>query len=89
MIIEEHNQLKRQPNETTKQFFDTLYQINYSMSSNIRPPLDSTLLHYPKALDPEIEFQLRERNPSTLEQMQNITVDVEVNLKIIRGKLKA
>jgi len=37
------------------------------MPSNIRPPPDLTVLHYPKAFDPEIEFQVRERNPSTLE----------------------
>ena len=54
------------------------------MPSNIRTPPDLALLHYPKAFDRDIEFQLRERNPSRLEQMQNITVDVEVNLQIRR-----
>ena len=58
------------------------------MPVNIRPPLGSTLLHYPEAFDPEIEFQLRERNLATLEEMQNNVVDVEANLLIRRAKLK-
>ena len=45
-------------------------------------------MHYPRAFDPEIEFQLRERNLTTLEQMQNMAADVEVNLQIRREKLK-
>jgi len=67
VIIEEYNQLKRQSNETIQQFSDRFTQVYYSMPSNIKPPLDSSLLHYPKAFDQEIEFKLRERNPSTLE----------------------
>jgi len=88
VIIEEYNQLRRQPDETIQQFSDRFNQAYYSMPSNIRPPPDSALLHYPRAFDPEIEFQLRERNPSTLEHMQNMAVDVEVNLQIRREKLK-
>jgi hypothetical protein len=33
-------------------------------------------------------FQLRERNTASLEEMQNIAVDVETNLLIKRSKLK-
>ena len=46
------------------------------MPINIRPPPGSALLHYPGAFDPEMEFQLRERNLATLEEMQNNAVDV-------------
>jgi len=35
-----------------------------------------------------MEFQLRERNITTLEEMWNTTVDVEANLLIRREKLK-
>ena len=55
------------------------------MPVNIRPPLGSTLLHYPEAFDPEMEFQLRERNLATLEEMQNSAVDVEVHFLIRRA----
>jgi len=36
----------------------------------------------------EMEFQLRERNLATLEEMQNSAVDVEAHLLIRREKLK-
>ena len=45
-------------------------------------------MHYPSAFDPEMEFQLRERNLATLEEMQNSAIDVEDNLLIRRAKLK-
>ena len=88
LIIEEYNQLKILPEETVKQFSARFNQVYYSMLVNIRPPLGSTLLHYPDAFDLEIEFQLRERNLATLEEMQNNAVDVEANLLIRREKLK-
>jgi len=58
------------------------------MPVNIRPPPGSNLLHYPKAFDLEMEFQLRERNLATLGEMQNSAIDVEANLLIRREKLK-
>ena len=58
------------------------------MPVNIRPPPNSALLHYPDAFDPEMEFQLTERNLATLEEMQNSAVDVKANLLIRRAKLK-
>jgi len=58
------------------------------MPANIRPPPNSTLLHYLEAFDSAMEFQLRERNLAALEEMQNNAVDVEANLLIRREKLK-
>ena len=58
------------------------------MAITIRHPPRPTLLHYPEAFDPEMGFQLRERNLVTLEEMQNSAVDVEANLLIRREKLK-
>ena len=58
------------------------------MLFHIRPPPDSTLLHYLKASDLEMEFQLRERNLATLEYMQNNAVDVEANFLMRREKVK-
>jgi len=59
------------------------------MPADTRPPPGSAHLHYPDAFDPEMEFQLRERNTATLEKMQNIVVDVEANLLGRRAKLEA
>ena len=59
------------------------------MPTDIRPPPSLALLHYPYAFDPEMAFQLRERDTTTLEEMKNISVDVEANLLNKKEKLKA
>ena len=65
-----------------------LEQVYFSMPVDIRPPPRSALLHYSSAFDPEMEFQLRERNVATLEEMQNSAVNVEAHLLIRRARLK-
>jgi hypothetical protein len=88
LILEEYDHLKRQPGETVHQFSARFNKIYHAMPADIRPPLGSTHLHFPDAFDPEMTFQLRERNIASLEEMQNIAVDVETNLLIKRAKVK-
>jgi hypothetical protein len=59
------------------------------MPVDIRPPPGLALLHYPDAFDPEMAFQLRERNTTTLKEMQDSAISVEANLLIKRSKIKA
>jgi hypothetical protein len=59
------------------------------MPADIRPPPGSTHLHYPDAFNPEMTFQLRERNTARLEEMQKVAVDVEANLLKQKTKLRA
>jgi len=88
LIVEEYNQLKRLPGETVQQFSAIFNQVYYSMPVDIRPTPRSALLHYPGAFDPEMEFQLREREFATLHEMQNSTVSVEAHSLIRRARLK-
>jgi hypothetical protein len=88
LILEEYDHLKRQPGETVQQFSARFNKVYHAMHVDIRPPPGSTHLHYPYAFDPEMTFQLRERNTATLEEMQDIVVDVEANLLIKRSKEK-
>jgi len=59
------------------------------MPADIIPPLGSTHLQFPDALDPEMAFHLRERNNATLEEMKMIVVYVESNILKKRSKLRA
>ena len=59
------------------------------MPADIRPPPGVSLLHYPDAFNPEMAFQVRERDIATLEEMKNIAVYVEVNLLKREEKFKA
>ena len=58
------------------------------MPADIRPSPGSALLHYPGAFDLEMEFQLRESNFATLQEMQNNAINVEAHLLIRRARLK-
>ena len=52
----------------------------------LRPPPGLALIKFPDGFDSDMAFQLRERNPPTLEDMQSITVTVESNLLSKRAK---
>ena len=88
LILEEYEHLKRQPGETVHQFSARFNQVYHAIPADIRPPPGAAHLHYPDAFDPEMTFQLRERNTASLEEMQKIAVDVETNLLIKRTQLK-
>jgi hypothetical protein len=88
LVLEEYEHLKRKPRETVQQFSARFNKVYHAIPTDIRPPPGSTHLHYPDAFDPEMTFQLRERNTTSLEEMQSIAVDVETNLLIKRSQLK-
>jgi hypothetical protein len=88
LILEEYEHLKRKPGETIHQFSARFNKVYHAIPADIRPPPGSAHLHYPDAFDPEMTFQLRERNTASLEEMQSIAVDVETNLLIKRSQLK-
>jgi hypothetical protein len=88
LILEEYEHLKRKPGETVHQFSARFNQVYHAIPADIRPPPGAAHLHYPDAFDPEMTFQLRERNTASLEEMQRIAIDVETNLLIKRSQLK-
>lgn len=45
-------------------------------------------MDYPSSFDLKVEFHIREREPSSLEEMQNIAVTVEYNIKCREERLK-
>ena len=50
------------------------------MPLDLRPPPGLALIKFLYGFDTDMAFQLRERNPPTLEDMQNVAVSVEANL---------
>jgi hypothetical protein len=89
LILEEYEHLKRQLGETVQHFSARFNKVYHAMSADIRPPPGLAHLHYPDAFNPEMAFQLRERNTATLEEMKNVAVDVEANLLNRKAKLEA
>jgi hypothetical protein len=89
LILEEYEHLKRQPRETLQHFSSRFNKVYHSMSTDIRPSIGLSLLHYPDSFDSEMAFRLRERDTATIEEMKNIAVDVEANFLKKNTKLRA
>jgi len=60
-----------------------------AIPDDLKPTRKSALLKFLDGFDPDMAYQLRERDPATLEEMQKIAVNVKVNLNDKRDKMKA
>ena len=55
----------------------------------MRPPLGMVLVKFPEGLNADMDYQLRERDYNTLEDMKNGAVSVEENLIEKKERLRA
>ena len=53
----------------------------------MKPPLGSALVKFPEGFDPDMTYQLRERDPTTLEEMKKVVVSLEANLAKKRARI--
>ena len=65
--------------------FSSVYN---ALSSDLKPPQDSALNKFPEGFDLEMSYQLRERDPTTLEEMQKGALSMEFNLMEKRARMK-
>jgi len=80
--------MKGNANETVQEFTTRFNLVYKSIPDDMKPPPSLSLLHYPDAFDPDMAYQLRERVPATLEEMQQNTASVEANLLTKKSKSK-
>ena len=88
-ILSDFGKLKRGPNETVQDYIIRFNEADNVVPKNLRPPPDSALIKFPDGFDYEMAYQLRERSPQTLEDMQSIAVSVESNLIEKRARARA
>ena len=55
----------------------------------IKPPQGLELIKFPDGFDADMSYQLRERNSSTLEDMQKSAISVEANLLAKRARQRS
>ena len=72
LILEEYDNLKRQPGETMQNFSARFNQVYHSIPADIKLPLGSALLQFPDAFDPEMEFRLRKAHYNTLKKCRTV-----------------
>jgi hypothetical protein len=65
--------------------FNNIYN---AIPTNIKPPQGLALIKFLDGFDAHMSYQLRERNPATLEEMQRDVVSVEANLLARRDRLR-
>lgn len=88
-ILTEYDTIRRGPQETVLDYctrFNTTYNF---IPQNLRPPFDLALIKFPNGFDANMAYQLRERAPVTLADMQKIAVSVEANLIAKRNQARA
>lgn len=88
-ILVEYESIKRATGELVQDYCIRFNNIYNSIPTIIQPPLGLALIIFPDGFDPNMSYQLRERNPIALEEMQINAVSVEANLLAKRDRMKA
>ena len=87
-ILSEYNTIKRGPQETVLDYCARFNNVYNAIPQNLRPPPDLALYTFPDGFDSDMAYQLRERAPRTLAEMQDIAVSVEANLIAKRNRTR-
>ena len=66
--------------------FNVVYN---AIPANLKPPVGLALLKFLDGFDANMAYQLRERDPSSLEDMQKIAVSIEDNLLAKKAQTRA
>lgn len=88
-ILSEYGKIKRNVGESVQDYcmrFNTVYN---EIPDNLRPPVRLAMVKFMDGFDVDMAYQLREREPATMEDMQRITVSVEANPLSKRARAKA
>lgn len=88
-ILSEYDTLKRGPQEAIQDYCARFNNVYTAIPQNFRPPPDLASIEFPNGFDPDMAYQLRERAPASLEDMQSIAVSVEANLISKRARARA
>jgi hypothetical protein len=85
-ILSEYKNIRRNQGETVQDYcthFNNLYNV---ILANIKTPHGLALIKFPDGFDADMSYQLRERNSTTLEDMQKSAISVEANLLAKRAR---
>ena len=88
-ILSEYENIKRNVGESVQDYCIRFNYVYNSIPADIKPPRGLALIKFPDGFDPNMAYQLRERDPTTLEDVQKIAVSVEANLLAKRVRTKA
>jgi hypothetical protein len=79
-ILSEYENIRRNQGDIVQDYctrFNNLYNV---ILANIKPPQGLALIKFSAGFNADMSYQLRERNSTTLEDMQKSAISVEANL---------
>jgi len=79
-ILYEYENIRRGPKESVQDYCTRFNRTYNAIPTNLKPPPDLAMMKFPDGFDLDMAYQLREREPATLEQSQTNAVKVEANI---------
>lgn len=87
-LLNEYKILKRKPNEGVEEYCQWFNIVYNAIPQDIKPSPSLSLIYFPDGFDVDMEYQLRERDLTTLEEMKANVIKVEANILAKKAKLK-
>lgn len=87
-ILSDYNNLERNTGESVQNYCTRFNSVYNALPLDLKPPQGLALAKFPKGFDLEMGYQLRERDPLTLEDMQKGALVLEVNLIEKRARMR-
>jgi hypothetical protein len=85
-ILSEYENIRRNQGETVQDYCTHFNNLYNAIPADIKPPQGLALIKFPDGFDADMSYQLRERNSTTLEDMQKSAISVEANLLAKRAR---
>ena len=87
-ILLDYKNFHRNTGESVQAYCTRFNSFYNALPPDLKPLQGSALNKFPEGFDPEMAYQLRERYPLTLEDMQKGALVVEVNLMEKRERMR-
>ena len=78
--LSQFHSMKRKESESSQDFYDRFVKVDNAIPSQFKPPIGFAQLQYAKAFDSEFTLWLSERKTTSLADMMNDSIEIEINL---------
>jgi hypothetical protein len=79
-ILSEYENIRRNQGEKVQDYCTRFNNLYNAILADIKPTQCLVMIKFPNGFDADMSYQLRERNSTTLEDMQKSAISVEANL---------
>ena len=73
--------IKKKENETMDEFNQRFTELSNAIPATYKPPAPSILVYYIEALSGKMQYQIRDKEPTTLLQAQELAVKIDRNMQ--------